>query len=69
MQERRAEPCPEIAPCSREASASATLAQLEENLAALREPELPAERRADLLHFGAMLYHEERTFHKLVRLL
>jgi HEAT repeat protein len=48
-------------------SAPATLAQLEENLAALRDPDLPAERRDYLLSFGEKRYEEEVVFRKLVR--
>jgi hypothetical protein len=48
-------------------SAPATLAQLEENLAALRDPVLPEERRAYLLSFGERLYEQETVFRKLVR--
>lgn len=48
-------------------SAPATLEQLDENLAVLRDPELPEERRDEMLQFGAALYEEEKTFHRLVR--
>lgn len=48
-------------------SAPATLDQLEENLAVLRDPDLPAERRDEMLQFGAALYEEEKMFHRLVR--
>jgi hypothetical protein len=48
-------------------SAPATLAQVEENLAALRDPDLPAERRDYLLSFGERLYEEESVFRKCVR--
>jgi HEAT repeat protein len=50
-------------------SAPATLAQLEENLAALRDPALPEERRKRLRAFGEGLYQEETTFRRFVRLL
>jgi hypothetical protein len=48
-------------------SAPATLTQLEDNLAALRDPVLPEERRDYLLSFGERLYEEETVFRKLVR--
>jgi hypothetical protein len=48
-------------------SAPATLEQLEENLAALREPGLPEERLRRLQAQGAALYAEETTFRRLVR--
>jgi hypothetical protein len=48
-------------------SAPATLAQLDENLAALRDPVLPDERRQRLLAHGAALYREETIFRRLVR--
>ncbi|HZU35343.1 MAG TPA: aldo/keto reductase, partial [Gemmataceae bacterium] len=48
-------------------SAPASAAQLEDNLAALRDPLLPQERRAYLLAFGEKLYEEETVFRKLVR--
>lgn len=48
-------------------SAPASLGQLEENLAALRDPVLPPERRDYLLSFGERLYEEERMFQKFVR--
>jgi aryl-alcohol dehydrogenase-like predicted oxidoreductase len=48
-------------------SAPATLAQLDENLAALRDPTLPEERRQYLQVFGAKLYEEESMFRRLVR--
>jgi hypothetical protein len=48
-------------------SAPASLAQLEENLAALRDPVLPEERRDYLLSFGEKLYEEETMFRKFVR--
>jgi aryl-alcohol dehydrogenase-like predicted oxidoreductase len=50
-------------------SAPATLEQLEENLAALRDPDLPEERRRQMLAHGGALYEEEAVFRKLVRLL
>jgi hypothetical protein len=48
-------------------SAPASLAQLEDNLAALRDPVLPDERRNYLLSFGERLYEEETVFRKFVR--
>jgi hypothetical protein len=48
-------------------SAPATLEQLDENLAALADPELPDDRRRALLTFGEALYREETTFRRLVR--
>jgi hypothetical protein len=48
-------------------SAPGTLAELEENLAALRDPALPEDRRAELLSFGERLYEEETAFRKCVR--
>jgi aryl-alcohol dehydrogenase-like predicted oxidoreductase len=48
-------------------SAPATLAQLDENLEALRDPVLPPERRDDLLAFGERLYEEETVFRKWLR--
>jgi HEAT repeat protein len=48
-------------------SAPATLAQLDENLAALRDPALPEDRRKRLEAHGAAVYEEETTFRKLVR--
>jgi aryl-alcohol dehydrogenase-like predicted oxidoreductase len=48
-------------------SAPATLEQLEENLKALRDPELPPDRLAALLAHGTALYREETIFRKLVR--
>ena len=48
-------------------SAPASLAQLEDNLAALRDPVLPEERRNYLLSFGEKLYEEETVFRKFVR--
>lgn len=48
-------------------TAPATLAQLEDNLAALRDPELPPERRQRLLEHGARVYDEDTIFRKLVR--
>jgi predicted aldo/keto reductase-like oxidoreductase len=50
-------------------SAPATVAQLDENLAALRDPALPDERRRRLEEHGASLYREETIFRRLVRLL
>jgi HEAT repeat protein len=48
-------------------SAPATLAQLDENLAAMQHPELPPERRERLLAHGAALYQEETIFRRWVR--
>jgi aryl-alcohol dehydrogenase-like predicted oxidoreductase len=48
-------------------SAPASLAQLEDNLAALCDPVLPEERRNYLLSLGAKLYEEETVFRKFVR--
>ncbi len=48
-------------------SAPATLAQLEENLEALRDPALPEERRRYLQSLGEQLYREERVFRRFVR--
>ena len=50
-------------------SAPATLAQLEENLSALREPELSPERLQQLQAHGERVYEEDATFRKLVRAL
>jgi len=50
-------------------SAPATLEQLEENLAALRDPSLPDDRRRRLEEHGASLYREETIFRRLVRVL
>ncbi len=48
-------------------SAPATVEQLEENLEALRNPELPEERRRALLEHGAWVYREDTVFYRLVR--
>jgi aryl-alcohol dehydrogenase-like predicted oxidoreductase len=50
-------------------SAPATLEQLDENLQALRDPELPEDRRRSLLAQGERVYEEDTTFRKLVRAL
>lgn len=50
-------------------SAPATLEQLDENLAALRDPLLGDERRAALLAQGERVYEEDTIFRKLVRAL
>ncbi len=50
-------------------SAPATLEQLAENLAALRDPALSAEKREELERFGAALYREEKVFERLIRML
>jgi HEAT repeat protein len=48
-------------------SAPASLAQLEENLEALRDPVLPSERLSHLLSIGEKLYEEETVFRNFVR--
>lgn len=48
-------------------SAPATLAQLDENLCALRDPTLPAERVAQLLAHGDSVYREDSLFNRFVR--
>jgi aryl-alcohol dehydrogenase-like predicted oxidoreductase len=48
-------------------SAPASLAQLDENLQALRDPVLPEERRDYLQAFGDKLYEEEKMFREFVR--
>jgi HEAT repeat protein len=50
-------------------SAPATLEELEEDLAVLRDPVLPDTRRRLLEAHGALVYEEDSTFHKLVRVL
>jgi hypothetical protein len=50
-------------------SAPATLEQLDENLQALHDPELPEDRRRLLLAQGKCVYEEDTTFRKLVRAL
>ena len=50
-------------------SAPSTVEQLDANLRALRDPELPPDRRASLERFGAELYREETVFRRLVRML
>ncbi len=50
-------------------SAPATLAQLEENLRALHDPALPADRRDLLLRQGARVYAEDALFRRTVRAL
>src|SRR5262249_6938873 len=50
-------------------SAPATVVELDENLAALRDPSLPDERRRQLEEHGASLYREETIFRRLVRVL
>ncbi|QEL16376.1 HEAT repeat domain-containing protein [Limnoglobus roseus] len=57
---------PQVAACW---SAPATVEQLRDNLAALREPELDPGRRDDLRAFGAKLYQHEKVFERLVRML
>jgi aryl-alcohol dehydrogenase-like predicted oxidoreductase len=48
-------------------TAPATLEQLEENLTALFDPELPDERRQALRRHGDRVYQEDTIFRKLVR--
>jgi aryl-alcohol dehydrogenase-like predicted oxidoreductase len=48
-------------------TAPATPEQLEENLTALFDPELPPERRQALLAQGERVYQEDTVFRKLVR--
>jgi HEAT repeat protein len=48
-------------------SAPATLEQLDENLAALRDPALPDDRRERLRAHGDRVYAEDTTFRRLVR--
>jgi aryl-alcohol dehydrogenase-like predicted oxidoreductase len=48
-------------------SAPATLEQLDENLGALREPELPEDRRQRLRVHGDRVYQEDATFRAFVR--
>jgi aryl-alcohol dehydrogenase-like predicted oxidoreductase len=77
LQSREGQPPPGAADCYRYAlaqpgvacclSAPATLGELEENLAALHDPELPPERRRRLQAHGEDLYREEKVFHRLVR--
>jgi hypothetical protein len=50
-------------------SAPATVEQLEANLRALSDPELPEERREYLRRFGDELYREETAFRRTVRML
>jgi aryl-alcohol dehydrogenase-like predicted oxidoreductase len=50
-------------------SAPATLEQLAENLQALRDPELPEDRRQSLLAQGERVYEEDTMFRRLVRAL
>jgi hypothetical protein len=50
-------------------SAPATLEQLDENLQALRDPELPEDRRRLLLAQGERVYEEDTMFRRLVRAL
>jgi aryl-alcohol dehydrogenase-like predicted oxidoreductase len=79
LEPRDGRPAPSAADCYRYTlaqpavrcclSAPATLEQLDENLAALRDPELPEERRGPLLAHGESLYREETVFRKLVRAL
>ena len=55
---------PGVASCL---SAPATREQLEENLAVLRDPHLPEDRRQALLAHGDDLYREETVFRRVVR--
>lgn len=48
-------------------TAPATLEQLEENLEALRNPHLDAERRVRLLQRGEWLYREDTVFRRTIR--
>jgi aryl-alcohol dehydrogenase-like predicted oxidoreductase len=48
-------------------SAPATLAQLEEDLAALYAPDLPPQRRERLLARGELVYQENAIFRELIR--
>ena len=48
-------------------TAPATLEELDENLAALRDPDLPAERRAVLLARGERVYQDDTVFRRCVR--
>ncbi len=48
-------------------TAPATLEQLEENLDALRNPELPIDVRERLLQRGEWMYREDTVFRKTVR--
>jgi HEAT repeat protein len=50
-------------------SAPATLEQLEDTLAVVRDPALPLDRRDDLERLGAALYEEETIFRRLIRAL
>lgn len=56
---------PQVSACW---SAPATLEQLQENLAVLRDPVLSDEKREYLQCFGAALYRDEKVFEKLVRM-
>jgi hypothetical protein len=77
LQPRAGLPAPSAADCYRFSlaqpgvtaclSAPATLEQLEDTLAVLRDPHLPEDRRAQLEVQGAALYEEEKVFQKLVR--
>jgi hypothetical protein len=79
LEPRDGRPAPSAADCYRYTltqpgvraclSAPATLAQLEENLAALRDPALPEDRRRELLAIGEKLYEEETMFRRFVRYL
>ena len=48
-------------------SAPATLEQLDENLQALRDPELPDDRRRLLLAQGERIYEEDTVLRKCLR--
>jgi hypothetical protein len=50
-------------------SAPSTVEQLDANLRALTDPELPEERREYLRRFGDVLYREESAFRRMVRVL
>jgi aryl-alcohol dehydrogenase-like predicted oxidoreductase/HEAT repeat protein len=77
LQPHGASPAPRAADCYRYSlaqpgvslclSAPATLEELRENLAALRDPTLPPERLRHVLAQGASLYEDETVFRRLVR--
>jgi hypothetical protein len=79
LEPREGGPAPSAADCYRFSlmqpavrccfSAPATMEQLDENLAALRDPSLPDDRRCRLEEHGAALYREETIFRRLVRVL
>jgi HEAT repeat protein len=79
LEPRDGHPAPDAADCYRFSlsqpavrccfSAPATPDQLDEDLAALRDPSLADDRRRRLEEHGASLYREETTFRRLVRAL